>query len=88
MEDLDGEQAHRWEGYFLTRARKRTRSDQSCEEKFLAFESVFAKISLDCSYEEAMQLILSPKAKRQGSFAANFHDLPFHDDSVFSAQVP
>jgi hypothetical protein len=42
--------------------------DQSWEEKFLAFESVFAKVSLGCSYEEAMQLILSPEGENAREF--------------------
>jgi hypothetical protein len=42
--------------------------DQSWGEKFLAFESVFAKISLGCSYEEAMQLILSPEGEKAREF--------------------
>jgi hypothetical protein len=42
--------------------------DQSWEEKFLAFESISAKISLDCSYEEAMQLILSPEGEKAREF--------------------
>jgi hypothetical protein len=42
--------------------------DQSWEEKFLAFESIFAKISLDCSFEEATQLILSPEGEKARDF--------------------
>jgi len=69
MEDLDGEQAHRWEDVSLGVPEKEP--DPSCEEKFLAFESVFAKIWLDCSHEEAMQLILSPEGEKAREFRGN-----------------